>query len=157
MNTPTLHIGLSDENRSAVCTVLHKLLANTIVLTTKTKVSHWNVEDPRFHSLHQMFDEQYEQLSDAVDEIAERIRSLGEKTALGLKAYSEQASLKDFEKDEDANGMLKALLEDHEHIARELREAIPVAEDNGDDGTADFLTARLEDHEKTAWMLRSSL
>lgn len=151
------NIGLSEEITLKVTDLLKKLLANTYVLYTKTQVSHWNVEDPRFHSLHEMFEEQYEQLAEAVDEIAERIRALGIKSPLGLKQLLEHASIQEYVSDLSADQMLEALLSDHEHISRQLREGVRTCADLGDDGNADFMTARMEEHEKTAWMLRSSL
>ncbi|MBD3270146.1 DNA starvation/stationary phase protection protein [Candidatus Peregrinibacteria bacterium] len=152
-----LNIGLDNSVKEKVSDILKHILADTYVLYYKTQVSHWNIEDPRFHSLHEMFEEQYEQLQDATDEIAERMRTLGAKAPLGLQTLLEATKLKEYEKDLDANNMIKSLLEDHEHLIIELRQGIKTCADLGDDGNADFLTARLEEHEKTAWMLRSSL
>jgi len=157
MKTPTPNIGYSEEDLKTINAELARLLSNTYLLYTKTQVSHWNVVSQRFHSLHQMFEEQYTQLATAVDDIAERMRTLGQKSPLGLMALISLASLKDYDKDLSGEEMVQALLEDHEHICRELRSSIEVTSKLGDEGTVGLLTARLEEHEKTAWILRSSL
>lgn len=157
MKAPQPNIGYSEEDLNTINAELARLLSNTYLLYTKTQVSHWNVVSQRFHSLHQMFEEQYTQLATAVDDIAERMRTLGQKSPLGLMALSSLASLNDYDKDLSGDEMVQALLEDHEHICRELRSSIEVTSKLGDEGTVGLLTARLEEHEKTAWMLRSSL
>jgi starvation-inducible DNA-binding protein len=157
MDTTTFKTGLSDENRQKTAECLELLLANTYVLYTKTQVFHWNVEGLLFHSLHEMFEGQYEQLAEAIDEIAERMRMLGVKTPNGLQGLLSIATLKESKADLKSPEMIRVLLEDHEQLCRQLREDIEVADDAEDAGTEDFLTSRLEAHEKTAWMLRSSV
>lgn len=157
MDTTTFKTGLSDENRQKTAERLELLLANTYVLYAKTQVFHWNVEGLLFHSLHEMFEEQYEQLAEAIDEIAERMRMLGVKTPNGLQGLLSIATLKESKADLKSPEMIRVLLEDHEQLCRQLREDIEVADDAEDTGTEDFLTSRLEAHEKTAWMLRSSV
>lgn len=153
----THNIGLSEEQRKNVCNFLNVLLADTFALSSKTQVCHWNVEGPDFYSLHKMFEDQYEQLSNALDDIAERMRALGYKSPLGLKNFAQIAQVQDFQTDLGPADMIKTLLADHEYLCSRLREGIDLSNQNKDDGTADFLTARLEEHEKTAWILRSSL
>jgi len=157
MKTLTPQTGLSEEHRKNIVERLQILLANTYVLYTKTQVFHWNVEGLLFHSLHEMFEEQYEQLAEAVDEIAERMRMLGAKTPNGLQALLSVATLKESPADLKSPEMIQALLDDHEQLCRQLREDIEVADEMDDVGTEDFLTARLQAHEKLAWMLRSSV
>lgn len=155
-STPSVQIGLSEESRKPVIELLTKVLANTVVLSMKTQVSHWNVTDDRFYSLHEMFEKQYEMLSEATDETAERIRALSEKTPLGLKALMEHSTIAEYTTDHTGEQMIQSLLSDHELMCREIREGIRMAAQAGDDGSADFLTGRLKDHEKISWMLRSS-
>lgn len=157
METPQVQIGLSDDARQAVIDQLKVMLANNYVLYTKTQVFHWNVQGKRFHMLHKMFEEQYETLSEANDDIAERIRSLGNYTPLSLKSLVDLATLQEADAVVSDDQMVAALLNDHQAMCEHARKVISVAEEQGDDGTADFVTARLEEHEKTAWMLRSSL
>ncbi len=148
-------IGLEDNQRKQIADGLSRVLANTFVLYTKTHGYHWNVTGPLFHSLHQMFEEQYRELFDALDELAERIRALGELAPTGLATYKSLSELSDDGSTPEAIVMVNNLVKDHEAVIRHLRTVISEAADLGDEGTADMLTARLEVHEKTAWMLRS--
>ena len=134
---------------------LAQWLADTYVLYLKTQNFHWNVVDPRFHSLHEMFEEQYKDLAEAVDEIAERIRILRIRTPASMKEFLEITTLQENEGPLSANDMIQQLLHDHETIANYLRPKISVIQKLGDEGSADLLIERLRVHEKTAWMLRS--
>lgn len=157
MKTPEIQIGLPNDQREKMAVVLRRFLANTYVLYTKTQVFHWNVEGLLFHSLHEMFEGQYQELAKQVDEIAERLRTLGYKTPKGMHDLLGVATIQETSSDLKAPDMLKELLDDHEQMCRQLREDVEAADDADDVGTEDFLTACLEGHEKTAWMLRSSL
>ncbi|MGY3804909.1 Dps family protein [Pigmentibacter ruber] len=151
------NIGINKSNISKVVSILSNYLADSYFLYFKTHGFHWNVTGMFFQPLHKLFDEQYNSLFSSLDEIAERIRSLGEyvpATYNQLKDLTCLKELKDIPKDME---MLKVLAEDHETIIRNLRTWIDEVTAAGDVGTADFLTARIEEHEKTAWMLRSHL
>jgi starvation-inducible DNA-binding protein len=155
-----IRLGLEQEPRVQVCELLQGVLADEITLYTKTRNYHWNVMGPRFHSLHVFFEAQYQALQEKSDEVAERIRSLGEYAAgsmaefIGLTRLQEESA----EAHPTATDMLATLTRDHEAIVRRLREDIKKCDDEyGDTGTADFLTALMEDHEKMAWMLRAHL
>ncbi|OSY87600.1 Dps family ferritin [Tenacibaculum holothuriorum] len=153
------NIGISEENRQAVANELAKLLADEYLLYTKTRNAHWNVEGADFYDKHKLFESQYEQLDEIIDNIAERIRSLGHYAPATLKEFLSLTHLTEREQnDNSAKGYIKELLQDHETIAIKLRENInPFAETYKDSGTSDFITALLEEHEKTAWFLRSHL
>jgi starvation-inducible DNA-binding protein len=157
MKTPEIQIGLESDKREKMMVVLRRFLANTYVLYAKTQVFHWNVEGLIFHSLHEMFEEQYQNLAKQVDDVAERLRALGYKTPNGLKDLLAVATIQESSADLKAPDMLKMLLEDHEMLCRQLREDIEMADEVDDAGTEDFLTSLLAGHEKTAWMLRSSI
>ncbi len=151
--------GLSDRSRDAVVGILNTLLADEVLLYTKTRNYHWNVRGPQFNDLHKFFDAQYGELNGIVDEVAERARSLGG-TALGtLVEFQKAARLKEKPGDAPhARAMLANLLADHEALVRFLREDLQAAQDkHGDAGTCDFLTGLMEQHEKMAWMLRAFL
>lgn len=152
-------IGITEKNRSAVAKVLGVLLADESVLYTKTRNAHWNVEGPDFHSIHVYFEELYGELAEWVDEVAERIRSLGHYAPASLKTYLELTHLTELNaKGNNSKGFISELVQDHEAIITYIRESIDkVSEDYKDEGTADFLTGIMEKHEKTAWMLRSHL
>lgn len=133
------------------------LQADTYLLYVKSQNFHWNVMDPRFFSLHQFFEEQYRELAEAIDVIAERIRALDEKSLGSMREYLEFTRLEESKTNLSANEMLKALLHDHEAIIQNLRVGIEQITKLGDQGTADLFINRLRVHEKSAWMIRSHL
>jgi starvation-inducible DNA-binding protein len=154
----SVNIGLSESDRSTIAQGLSRLLADTYTLYLTTHNFHWNVTGPMFTSLHTMFMEQYTELWNAVDPIAERIRALGHWAPGGYAQFSALASMPDTPAEPPrALDMVRRLVEGHETVARTARETFPLAEQAGDQPTADLLTQRLEVHEKTAWMLRSLL
>lgn len=136
---------------------LNKVLADTYALRLKTQNYHWNVEGERFKSLHELFEEQYDALAAAVDEIAEHIRQLGVKAPGSLSAFNELKSISDADDNLDANGMVHSLMESHEAVAKTVEAARAAAEDAGDEVVNDFMIGRLTEHRKAAWFLRSSL
>jgi starvation-inducible DNA-binding protein len=133
------------------------LLADTYALYLKTHMYHWNVTGPSFHSLHMMFEEQYLELRDAVDVIAERIRALGEFAPGSYAEFARLSSVPDEEGVPDAVEMVRRLAAGHEALVRGARPLVTKAENAGDVATADLVTQRITTHEKTAWMLRSSV
>jgi len=153
------HLGLSEVELAGTIGRLNRALSNVSLLTVKTKKSHWDVVGPQFMSLHKLWDEHYETLARFQDEIAERIRTLGGFPLGTLAGFLREATLKEQPGDiPNATNAVSVLLADHEHIVRDLREAIDACdEDFNDKGTADFLTGLMEEHEKMAWMLRSFL
>jgi starvation-inducible DNA-binding protein len=136
---------------------LGHFLADTYALYLKTQNFHWNVTGPLFYTLHKMFEEQYLELASAVDEIAERIRSLGGYTPASFSQFNQLSSLKEEKEKVEAVSMVEKLLKDHETLAQHATHLIETAQTAGDEGTADLLIQRLKVHEKFAWMLRSSL
>jgi len=156
MNT---NIGISPKNLQAVAAELTKLLADEFVLYTKTRNAHWNVEGSDFHSMHVFFEQQYNQLDDYMDSVAERIRQLGHYAPATLQSFLSLTHLTEkLGEKNDSLGFIKELLMDHENIIIFLRENInKFANDYGDAGTSDFITGLMEKHEQTAWMLRAHL
>lgn len=152
MNTATL---LERNVRNKIVQHLAKALADTYVLYVKTQNFHWNVEDPRFFFLHEMFEKQYKDLAEAVDDLAERIRALESKSPASLKEFLQITSLEEASNDLDGNTMIEQLINDHTSIANMLRPWIPESQKHGDEATGDLFIERLRYHEKTAWMLRS--
>jgi starvation-inducible DNA-binding protein len=153
-----IHIGISDKDRSAIAGGLSRLLADTYTLYLTTHNFHWNVTGPMFNTLHAMFMAQYTELWNAVDPIAERIRSLGHPAPGSYAQFGELASIKDAPaQPPKALEMVRILVEGHEAVARTARGIFPMASSAGDEPTADLLTQRLAIHEQTAWMLRSLL
>ena len=148
----------SGNNGSAtVAAKLATVLADTYLLMLKTQGYHWNVTGPGFHSLHAMFGEQYTELFQAADEIAERMRALGHKAPASYAAYGELAGIREVDGIEDATHMLRALAGDHAVLAGSARAAMEAASEAGDDVSADMMTGRMTIHDKAAWMLKASL
>ena len=153
----SINIGLEKDDRTDIANGLRKLLANSYTLYLKTHNYHWNVTGPMFLTLHNLFEEQYTDLATAVDEIAERIRALGEFAPGSYKAFSE---LTDIEEESDipsAEQMIQNLLVSNEILVRHARELLDNSNLDHDDATADLITQRMQIHEKSAWMLRSLL
>jgi starvation-inducible DNA-binding protein len=150
------NIGINDKNLKGVTTMLAAVLADAMVLYTKTRKFHWNVNGQSFMELHKLFEGQYNQLEEAIDEIAERISKLGAPVIGTLKEFSQLTSIKETPgKNPPQAGMLKELLTDHETVIKALRKNIDDCDDKfKDKGTADFLTGLMLQHETIAWTLR---
>ena len=152
-----INIGLKEEDRKKLAEGLSKVLAESYTLYIKTHAFHWNVEGPMFNTLHLMFEVQYNELFQAVDEIAERIRALGYPAPGSYKSFSKLSSIKESEDKLPATKMIQELLEGQETLIRTLRELVSLSDKVGDESTADLATTRMKQHEKVAWMLRSLL
>ena len=153
-----INIGISEEDRAAIAGGLSRLLADTYTLYLTTHNFHWNVTGPMFNTLHAMFMQQYTELWNAVDPIAERIRSLGHPAPGSYAQFGQLSSIRDVPAvPPKALEMVAILVEGHEAVARTARGVFPLADKAGDEPTADLLTQRLTVHEQTAWMLRSLL
>jgi starvation-inducible DNA-binding protein len=154
---PQIDIGIGDRDREKIADGLSRVLADTYSLYLKTHNFHWNVEGPMFNTLHLMFQEQYTELWNALDAIAERIRSLGYPAPGTYKAFAKLASIDETDGVPEAMEMVRLLVKGHEAVARTAREAFGAVDKASDESSADLLTQRLQVHEKTAWMLRSLL
>lgn len=153
----TTGIGIDKENREASAEALIRTLADTYALYQRTHLFHWNVQGPRFGSLHLLFETQYNELWAATDLIAERVRALGVivPAHADLAARATLAAINDAAPDETA--MLEALARGNEDVVRSARAAVRAAETAGDDASADLMTERVAAGEKAAWMLRAHL
>lgn len=153
-----MNIGLSDDVRKQVALKLSKILANQYTLQVKAQNFHWNVVSSDFGPLHALFQSNYDLLSDNVDAVAERIRSLGHFSLGSMTEFKQHATIQEDEgiarKDVE---MLKKLLSGHEEIICQKRLIINELQKLGDEGTANFLTDIMEKHEKIAWMIRSHI
>lgn len=157
VQAPTISIGITEADRLKISRGLSHLLADTYTLYLTTHNFHWNVTGPMFTSLHAMFMTQYTELWNAVDPIAERIRSLGHYAPGSYRQYVKLATVKESDGVPKAMKMIAELIEGQEAVARTARSVLPLAEAANDQPTLDLLTQRLDIHEKNAWMLRSLL
>jgi starvation-inducible DNA-binding protein len=143
------------KDTAVVAAALSDILADTYRLTFKTHGYHWNVEGPLFYSVHNLTEEQYEDMFDAADELAERIRALGHLAPMAIAEIVQSSVVVDPEGKPTAGEMVADLASDHERVAHRLHALIKIAEDQNDDVTADLATERSAFHEKSAWMLRA--
>lgn len=151
-----VNIGIPESGREEVAGELSRLLADTYTLYLKTHGYHWNVTGPMFRSLHLMFEEQYMELREAVDVIAERILALGHPAPASYGELARLSSVTDEAGVPEALDMVRRLVDGHETVIRTARDVVEAAESAGDIATVDLATERIEAHEKTAWMLRAT-
>lgn len=152
-----IDIGIGERDRTEIAEGLARLLADTYTLYLKTHNYHWNVTGPMFQSLHLMFETQYTELALAVDQVAERIRTLGVRAPASYREFVALSSITEDDDRPDATEMVRRLVQGQEAVVRTARSVFPVVEAAHDEPTADLLTQRMQTHEKTAWMLRSLL
>ncbi len=152
-----LHTGMNENQRASVSGALSKVLADTYLLYLKTQNFHWNITGPEFFSLHLLFEKHYEEMADAIDEIAERIRALGFYVEATTEGFRKLSSIKEGSKILPKFEMIKELIDGHETVIREERNLAMLSEKHGDQATVDLMARRLGFHEKAAWMLRSQL
>ncbi len=152
-------IGIAPKNLSEVAHSLNELLADEHVLYIQTRNAHWNVEGPDFLTKHKFFEEQYHQIEAIIDDVAERVRTLGHYAEATLAGFLQLTHLTEATREKnDSEGFIKSLLASHEAIIIHLRENIDKYEKEWKDaGTSDFITGLMETHEKMAWMLRAHL
>jgi starvation-inducible DNA-binding protein len=154
---PSIDIGISESDRKKITDDLACLLADTYAIYVKTHSFHWNVTGPLFPTLHALFEKQYLELAPALDEIAERIRSLGYPVPATFSEFLKRSSIPETPGVPPPDAMVRYLLDGHEACVRTARRAIGLVEDTGDQPSLDLITRRMEFHEKQAWMLRSML
>lgn len=136
---------------------LNKFLANSYILMLKTQNYHWNVTGPHFSALHVMFENQYNDLFQAIDVIAERIRALGHRAPGNFTIFSQLATVKEETAAPNANEMLQALAHDHQTLVDSAEAVIKAAQEVDDEGSADLAVNRLREHQKNIWMIKSHL
>ena len=150
-----IDIGINKEDRLNIAEGLKRLLADSYTLYLQSHNFHWNVVGPQFRDLHLMFEEHYTELAGAVDEIAERIRTLGVSAPGTFKEFSKLSSINEVEGNPSANEMVKILTKGHEKIVKTCRNVLKLTENVTDESTLALVSDRMRIHEKTAWMLRS--
>lgn len=151
-----IDIGINESDRLKIAEGLKRLLADSYTLYLQTHNFHWNVTGPQFRELHLMFEEHYTELALAVDEIAERIRTLDVAAPGTYKEFTRLSSIKEVEGVPDAVEMVDLLTKGHEQIVKTSREVLKLAQDADDESTAALVSDRMRIHEKTSWMLRAT-
>lgn len=152
-----VNFGLPKSSIQILTDKLSVILSNTMVLYVKTLHCHWNMEDPRFFFLHELFEKQYRALAEDGDLLAERIRSMGAYPPASMQEFLKKTTLPEISKALTGNQMIKELAASHEAAILALRDLIVLADEHGDPGLNDLASQILRAHEKNAWFLRSHL
>ena len=155
MEARMMDIGISAADRTAIAEGLKTLLADSYTLYLQTHNFHWNVTGPQFRELHLMFEEHYTELATAVDDIAERIRTLGVAAPGTYKAFATLANIQEAEGVPSASEMVALLKTGHEQVVKTCRAVLEKAQQGDDESSAALISDRMRVHEKTAWMLRA--
>ncbi|WP_193165219.1 Dps family protein [Microbulbifer hainanensis] len=150
-----IDIGIASKDREAIAAGLKRLLADSYTLYLQTHNFHWNVTGPLFRDLHLMFEEQYTELATAVDDIAERIRTLDVVAPGTYKAFAQLSSIEEVEEVPAAEKMVEILTHGHEQVVKTCRDVLKTAQEGDDESTVALVSDRMRVHEKTAWMLRA--
>ena len=153
----SLNIELADQAKRDCAEALSKVLSDTFILYLKTHNFHWNVEGPQFIALHKLFEEQYQDLWNSLDDIAERIRALGQPAPGTTAKFKELAEIRENDRVPPATEMLRKLMSDNETATRTIRAALSTAQAAADEATAGLLANRLTYHEKQLWMMKSMM
>ncbi|WOO42096.1 DNA starvation/stationary phase protection protein [Rubellicoccus peritrichatus] len=147
----------SRPDTNSIAETLRPVLADTYALMAQTHLCHWNVEGPSFFALHAAFEMQYTELFQASDEIAERIRALGDYSPGGLESLARIANMTELPEKATAEKMAASLIENHSKLIKDAAKAREIASEADDKETEDLMIARIQVHEKTVWMLKSFL
>lgn len=133
---------------------LNKQVSNLAVLFTKLHHHHWYVKGRHFFSLHEKFEEYYDEVNELYDEFGERLLTIGGNPHSTMKDYLKHTSLKEASGITKAEDMVKSVLDDFQQIVNELKEGIPLAQDIEDEATADLFISTIASLEKHIWMLK---
>ncbi len=147
--------GLQEGDRKAIADALGVVLADTYMLFIKTQGVHWNIMGPAFVSVHELTAGQYQNMYEAIDEIAERIRALGHKAPASYTKYGALSSIRDEDEPKTVKDMLSMLISDHETVVADMRLAVESCESKNDFVTADMMIGRMAWHEEAIWMLNA--
>ena len=156
-STAAKHSSAAPAKHGATVKALTAMLADSYTLYLKTQNYHWNVTGPMFTTLHTLFEVQYTDLAQAVDELAERVRALNAPVPGSFTEFRKVATVQESAGPVTAREMIENLVADQVHVSDAARAVIEAAESEDDTGSADLATRRLQQHEKNAWMLRSHL
>jgi len=151
----TVETGLDQGTRQRLADGVAALVADTYALLIKTHGYHWNVVGPLFYSLHKLTEEQYTDLFEAVDDLAERVRALGFPAPGSFAQMAQMSVVEENQGVPAAEDMIKDLIRDNEAVVRRMREIAVIADELEDTVTNDLLTERMGEHEKAIWMLKA--
>jgi starvation-inducible DNA-binding protein len=145
----------NEKNKESKDLDLRGFLSETFVAYMKTYALHWNYEGAKFYGVHKMTEEQYTDMANAIDEMAERMRALGNSAPLSLQHILEHSSLKEYTNVADNDRSLQELIKSHRRLSENGKLLAKIADENEDPYTHDMIVARVGQHDKFAWMLES--
>jgi len=151
-----IDIGINTQDREKIAEGLKHLLADSYTLYLQTHNFHWNVTGPQFRELHLMFEEHYTELAVAVDDIAERIRTLDVAAPGTYKEFSRLSAIQEVEGVPSSDEMVDLLTKGHEQVVKTARKVLHLAQSADDESTVALVSDRMRIHEKTSWMLRAT-
>ncbi|GIN21775.1 MAG TPA: DNA starvation/stationary phase protection protein [Bacillus bacterium] len=147
---------MSTDNQQLI-ELVNKQVASWTVLYTKLHNFHWYVKGPNFFTLHEKFEELYNEAALHIDELAERLLALGGEPVATLRESLELASVQEAETEKAAEQMVQATVSDFETLTAELKKGMELADQSGDETTGDMLLSIHQSLEKHIWMLNAFL
>ncbi len=150
-------IGLNEEKSKDLVLKLNSLLATFSILYMNVRGFHWNIKGENFFELHEKFEEVYNDLQVKIDEIAERILTLGFTPAHAYSTYNETSSIKEVKDVTNGRECVKNLLDGLKQLIIKEREILDLSGDLDDEGTNALMSDYIREQEKTVWMLTSWL
>ena len=157
MSTATTKPTTTPRKDTRVVDGLNLVLADSYALMALTHLAHWNVEGSDFFQLHKAFQDQYENLFEGIDELAEQVRALDAYAIGGLGTLGKVAQMEEFKSPMPQKDYVAALVVAHEKVVDDATRTRDLAGESADLQTQDLLIKRLEWHQKTLWMLKSYL
>lgn len=148
---------MQDNDIQLLSQKMNILLAEIYALYLKTQNYHWNVKGTNFFALHLLFEQQYKEQAEAIDELAEKIRSMGIKVQADLTYFASNSTISLPNKDLSPEGMIKDLAKSHEVTISKLYELSEAANAANNKTIDDFAIQRIAAHEQQRWMLLSSV
>lgn len=145
------------DQRREIADKIADTLADEYQLRLNVQGLHWNVEGPLFYSVHKLTEEQYTELADSIDSIAERIRALGLPAPQTAAEFTKRSAIDDLPEKVELKDRIERLVTDFELTARRAAATVKLAEQYGDIKTADILTDRIGVYDENAWMLRATI
>ncbi|MCC5882687.1 MAG: DNA starvation/stationary phase protection protein [Halomonas sp.] len=150
-------IGLNESSASQLAEKLNALLANYQIFYMNVRGYHWNVKGPQFFELHTKFEELYTDLLTKVDEVAERILTLGHTPVHAYSDYVSMAQIREDKDVHDGKACVRGVLKGYQTLIELQREVLALASDADDEGTAAQAGDYIREQEKTVWMLNAYL
>ena len=153
----TNRIGLHEASASQLAEKLNELLANYQIFYMNVRGYHWNVKGPQFFQLHEKFEELYTDLLTKVDEVAERILTLGHQPVHAYSDYVTMSRIAEEKNVTDGEACVRGTLKGFQTLIELQRDILSLASDADDEGTAAQAGDYIREQEKTIWMLNAHL